>query len=389
MIDFKKELNSEQLDVVENGDGYCLVLAGAGSGKTRTIIYRTAYLMEQGIKPENILLVTFTNKAAREMTTRAAALQFGQGDFKLPWAGTFHHIAYRILRKYAALLGYQNNFTILDSEDSLDLLKLCLKQEGIDRTQKRFPSPAAIHSSISYARNAEISLAEVLAMKNEQWLSLSDTLTGVAEQYAKRKREANTMDFDDLLVNLYLLLLNNESIRKRMGENFQYVLVDEYQDTNKIQASLVNLISSFHHNLLVVGDDAQSIYSFRAADIQNILNFPKEHSGTKIFKLETNYRSSDDILQLANQVITNNKNQFIKELKSVRGAFTPPELKSFADQREEAEFITQEILTLCDEGVELSEIAVLFRAAHHSQFLEMELAKHGIAYDYRGGTRFF
>lgn len=387
MIDFKKELNDEQYRVVTEGDGHCLVLAGAGSGKTRAITYRVAYLIEQGVQPEQILLVTFTNKAAREMVERVKHLT--DGEVKLPWSGTFHHICYRVLRQYAPLMGYRSNFTILDTEDSRDLIKLSLKQEGIDRTQKRFPSAAVIQSLISYSRNAGTSMEEVLDEKHPQWLDVAEVINRIASDYARRKLEANAMDFDDLLVNTYLLLFKSEPVRLKFSEQFKYVLVDEYQDTNKIQASLIKLFASMHHNLLVVGDDAQSIYSFRAADIQNILDFTYNFSDAKIFKLETNYRSTPEILTLANEIISNNEKQYKKELKSHREPHVKPELHAFADGQEEAEFIAERILELRDEGVPLKEMAVLFRASHHSQVLEMELTKRDIPYDYRGGVRFF
>lgn len=397
MINFQKELNSEQLKVVEQGEGPCLVLAGAGSGKTRTITYRVAYLLEQGVKPENILLVTFTNKAAKEMIERVKKI-IGN-DLKLPWSGTFHHIGYRILKKYAEVLGYKNNFSVLDADDSLELIKLCLKAEGIDRKEKRFPSAKVLQTIISFARNAEMSLEEVLELKYENFLAISDILVRLAEDYHKRKQEANVMDFDDLLVNLYLLFLKNPVIKNKYAEQFQYILVDEYQDTNKIQASIIELLATKHKNLLVVGDDAQSIYSFRAADINNILEFSTlgeftlnrkgKYPNAKIFKLETNYRSTPNILNVANCVIANNRKQYEKKLKSVVKEFAKPEIYSFADQAEEADFIVNQIFELQAEGVNLNNIAILFRAAYQSQALEMELTKQGINYDYRGGIRFF
>ncbi|PIZ95343.1 MAG: ATP-dependent DNA helicase [Candidatus Magasanikbacteria bacterium CG_4_10_14_0_2_um_filter_33_14] len=387
MPNFAEELNQEQLEVIHNGDGPCLVLAGAGSGKTRTITYRVAYLLEHGVEPDQILLLTFTNKAAKEMTERVS--QLTGGKIKMPWSGTFHRVAYKLLRQYAPLLGYKNNFSILDSEDSRDMLKICIKQEGVDRKERRFPSPNVIQSIISYSRNAKITVKDVLEQKYPNWVDLDEVLGRIAQEYSKRKLNANVMDFDDLLVNLFLLLYKNEHIRKKYSEKFRYVLVDEYQDTNKIQASVIELFASHHKNILVVGDDAQSIYSFRAADIQNILDFEKHYPDAKIYKLETNYRSTPEILSVANEVIANNKNQYKKELRSVIAAFTKPEVHAFSESSEEAEFIAERILELREEGVELNKIAVLFRAAFHSQALEMELAKRDIPYDYRGGTRFF
>jgi DNA helicase II / ATP-dependent DNA helicase PcrA len=387
MFDISRELNEEQSKVVLSGDGYCLVLAGAGSGKTRTITYRVAHLLEQGVAPEQILLVTFTNKAAREMTERIG-LVTGR-DKALPWAGTFHHICYRLLRQYAPLIGYKNNFTILDSEDSNDMMKLCVKQEGIDRTEKRFPSPQVISSIVSYARNAQTTIHDVLESQHERFLDVEETIVRIAEDYRIRKQQANAMDFDDLLINTFLLLQKEPSVREKLADQFKYVLVDEYQDTNKIQSDIVSQLSSVHHNLLVVGDDAQSIYSFRAARIENILDFEKIHANAKVFRLEVNYRSTPEILDLANNSIAHNTEQYKKELRSIQRSHARPELHAFVDEVAEGNFIAKRILELREEGVELQEIAVLFRAAFHSRALEVELAKRNIPYEYRGGVRFF
>ncbi len=398
MIDFLSELNHEQYSVVELGDGPCLVLAGAGSGKTRTITYRVAYLLEKGVKPENILLVTFTNKAASEMKERVRKLM-GRGEVSSPtgaetaplrWSGTFHHIAYRILRIYAPLLGYNNNFSVLDSDDSESILKLCVK-DAKKSDGKKFPSASVAAAIISYSRNAEQSLERVVEERFYQWSAVLPELEVIAGLYSQRKKEANAMDFDDLLVNL-TLLLNDEKVRAKYATQFQYVLVDEYQDTNRIQASIIKKFSSVHKNILVVGDDAQSIYSFRAADIGNILNFTHEYHGAKIFKLETNYRSTKPILDVANCVIKNNREQYKKNLHPyiVDGdTAVQPELWPNLDQQSEATFIRKQIQKHLAEGVPASEIAVLFRASHHSQMLEVELVQAGIDYDYRGGVRFF
>lgn len=388
MIDVKKELNEEQRNVVLNGDGPCLVLAGAGSGKTRTIAYRVAHLLEQGVQPEAILLVTFTNKAAKEMNDRIHVLT--QRSEKLPWSGTFHHIAVRILRQYAQQVGFLNNFTILDSDDAADLLKLCLKQEGIERGgQKRFPSANTVLGIMSFARNAGRTIADVMDERYPQWVTLTDTIEGIAESYEKRKIATNCVDFDDLLTLLYRLLSTKKSIADRFAGLWRYILVDEYQDTNWIQGQILNLLAKAHNNILVVGDDAQSIYAFRAATIDNILSFEKQYEGTKVFRLETNYRSTPEILSVANDVILKNRRQYDKELKSVLPGSHRPWVQTFADDRDEARFIVRELLQLHGEGARMSDMAVLFRASHHSQALEMELARQGIRYDYRGGLRFF
>ncbi len=394
MLDYSKELNQEQLAVVLMGDGPCLVLAGAGSGKTRVITYRVAYLLEQGISPENILLLTFTNRASDEMMERVKHLTLpsprGGEDknagFRLPWAGTFHSVAFKILRMYGVMLGYKQNFSILDSDDSESILKMCVKEYKSD--EKKFPSARVLQNIISYARNAEMTLDQVLAEKYSSWIVLEDKIKNIAERYAQKKKESNVMDFDDLLVN-FLLLLNNPEARQKYAERFKYILVDEYQDTNKLQASIIDKLASVHRNILVVGDDAQSIYSFRAAEIENILRFEEKYPDAKVFRLETNYRSTSEILDLANNVIANNVNQYKKTLKTLKSTGVLPELQPKMDQFSEATFVADKIKKSIDDGVAPHELAVLFRASHHSQLLEMELVKRGIAYDYRGGLRFF
>lgn len=380
-------LNPQQLDAVLHGDGPCLVLAGAGSGKTKTITHRVAHLLAQGVEPESILLVTFTNKAAREMVERVKVLT--EGTVVLPWAGTFHHIAYRLLKRHAAALDFPSSFTILDSADSLDIFKQCLKAEGYDRSSKRFPSPAVVQSLVSYSRNAEETIAEVLDLKYPSWVDLVESIERIAEMYANKKREANTMDFDDLLVFLARLLNTAPQIHARYAEQFHHILVDEYQDTNRIQASMVNRLATRHRNLLVVGDDAQSIYSFRAAEIRNILDFKTIYPDAKMFRLETNYRSTPEILDVANAVILQNRLQHQKILKSVQPSAVRPEVHGFDSEPEEAEWIADRIEELMHDGTPADEIAVLFRAAFHSQALEVELVKRRIPYDYRGGVRFF
>ncbi len=280
-IDYAKELNQEQLDVVLHGDGPCLVLAGAGSGKTRTITYRVAYLLEQGVDPASILLLTFTNKAAREMLDRVERL-LGASAHGI-WGGTFHSVANRLLRTYASRLGFTAGFTILDMDDARDLVKACMKDMHIDPKERRFPSAAVCQDVISFSRSVMGSILQTLEVKHPNFAPLEPQLVELARRYEERKRLSNAMDFDDLLVNLLALLedappLASGGVGGGISSQFKYVLVDEYQDTNAMQARLVNRFASAHGGVLVVGDDAQSIYAFRGADVQNILAFPDEYA---------------------------------------------------------------------------------------------------------------
>lgn len=386
-IDYAKELNASQLEVAMKAEGPCLVLAGAGSGKTRTLIYRVAYLIEKGIRPEEILLVTFTNKAAHEMRSRVEALL--QTKSKGLWCGTFHHIGNRVLRMYADRIGLAPTFGILDAEDSRDLVKACVKSLDIKIGDSRFPKPGVVHAIMSFSVNAKKSVRDVVFQRYPYFSQFADDFEKIKRLYDEKKRKTSNLDFDDLLSRWTELLQTSTETRERLTRQFRYVLVDEYQDTNRIQQELVTLLSSHHKNLLVVGDDAQSIYSFRAADIKNILDFPEQHENAQIFKLETNYRSTTSILSLANHSIKHNVHQFPKELKSVHGAGTTPQFVKVRDGRQEAAFVAQRIIEQNQSGIEYDEIAVLFRARYQAAELELELAKRGIPYVIRGGIRFF
>lgn len=385
-IEYARELNQDQLDVVLHADGPCLVLAGAGSGKTRTLTYRVAYLLERGVDPSSILLLTFTNKAAKEMLARVAALIGGEA--RGIWGGTFHAIANRLLRSFAAPLGYQPNFSILDQEDSRDLVKAVMKDLAIDPKARRFPSASVTHDVISFSRNAEHTFEETLEFKYPHFRSFAPDLEEIARQYQVRKREANAMDFDDLL-SQFARLLEDRQIGSRISEPFQFILVDEYQDTNALQARIVSAIGAAHRNVLVVGDDAQSIYAFRGADVKNILSFPKQWPDAKIFKLLTNYRSTPQILDLANESLSHNVEQFEKELAGMAPNGEKPKLVACASAAEEARYIADQMLALRQEGVALRNMAVLFRSSAHSQALEFELVKRDIPYEYHGGQKFF
>ncbi len=386
-IDYKAELNDEQRAVVFEGDGPTLVLAGAGSGKTRTITYRVAYLIENGVSPENILLVTFTNKSAKQMLERVEIL-LGCYPVGL-WGGTFHSIANRILHRYARELGFSPNFTILDSEDSRSMIKVCIRELQIDTSARRFPSPAKLQAMMSYARNSTDSIRKVIEERYANFFDLIATIERIAELYEHHKRQSDAMDFDDLLVKLRDALFASPVFRDRLSQQFQYVLVDEYQDTNVVQAQIVRELSRVHNNVVVVGDDAQSIYSFRAAQIRNILDFPLIFPGAQTFRLVVNYRSTPEILQIANASIRNNVDQFEKNLTAVRPSDELPSVVASSNANQEAQYIAQQILELREEGMRMDEMAVLFRAAFHSQALEFELMKRDIPYEYRGGMKFF
>lgn len=387
MINYAQELNDEQYAVVANGDGHCLVLAGAGSGKTRVITYRVAYLLERGVPQENILLLTFTNKAAKEMMERATKLL--QYPLDGIWGGTFHSLAVRILRMYGTQLGYQSNFTILDADDAEGLISLAMRDEGVDLKSKVYPKASLLNFIISFARNSRIEIEEAIRIKFSNFERISDTLSRVAARYEQKKLESNVMDFDDLLVNWLRILEEHEDIAFTLSNQFHYILVDEFQDTNTIQATIIKHMGVVHKNVLAVGDDAQSIYSFRAANIRNILDFEKDFEKARVFKLQMNYRSVPEILQLANSVISKNKEQHKKELKAAREPYLKPQVVTLASTFEEASLIGEEIQRLHNMGVAYGSMAVLFRAAHHSQQVEVELMRRAIPYDYRGGLRFF
>jgi DNA helicase-2/ATP-dependent DNA helicase PcrA len=373
--------------VVTQAEGACLVLAGAGSGKTRTLIYRVAYLLEKGIHPEEILLVTFTNKAANEMRHRVELLL--KTKAKGLWCGTFHHIGNRILRMHSPVIGFSNDFGILDEEDSRDLLKTCLKSVESHAMGVRFPKPSVVKSILSFSVNAQKKVSETVQRQYPYLTPFVTAFERVQTIYLEKKKQTNHLDYDDLLLRWMELLQTSEEVRGKLSQRFRYCLVDEYQDTNRLQHTIIRLLSGHHRNVLVVGDDAQSIYSFRAADVKNILDFPEDYPEAKIFKLETNYRSTVSILDLANHSIEHNVRQFPKKLKSIREEGFKPQLVRVRDGRQEAAFVAQRILETEEAGIDFSEIAVLFRAHYLAAELELELAKRGVDYIVRGGIRFF
>jgi len=387
MINYEEELNSEQYRVVMEKGGPLLVLAGAGSGKTRTLTYRVARLLESGVQPDRILLATFTNKAARSMLNRVEDIINSYAGKIL--GGTFHHIAHILLRSHAFRLGYKSNFYIIDSEDSRQLLAACMTELKINPKTDQFPQSNIIAEIISLAANTQNELEFILQTKYPFFLQFADKIDQIAGLYRKKKKERSLMDFDDLLYNFHRLLADYSEIMKIFSRRFEHVLVDEYQDTNIIQADIVDYLASIHRNLMVVGDDSQSIYSFRGASFNNIINFPKRYPDCKIFKLETNYRSTPEILHLANLSIINNENQFPKELRAVRNSGMRPVIVSAQNTFKQADFVAQRINELIRSGVPMREIAVLYRAHYHSMELQMELVRRGIQFDIRSGIRFF
>ena len=386
-IDYAQELNTQQYEAVTAEPGPSLVLAGAGAGKTRTLTYRVAWLIENGIPADRILLLTFTNKSAREMMERVGDL-LGGSVVDL-WGGTFHSIGVRILRLHADRLGYRRDFTIADREDAKDLLNACITDAGIDVKAVRFPKAEALSDLFSMQVNTGQTLEEVTGGLEGPFAGVMDSIRLVQRKYAERKRQAGLMDFDDLLVLWLRLLQDFPDIAETYQRRFQFVLVDEYQDTNVLQATLLDCLTLRHRNLMAVGDDAQSIYSWRGANFANILKFPERHAGAQVFKIETNYRSTPEILALANAAIAANLRQFPKALQAHRSSGQKPALIVSTDAREQAAFIAQRALELRDEGIPLNEICVLYRSHFHALELQMELTRRDIPFVITSGIRFF
>jgi len=386
-VDYAAELNPEQFAVVMHPAGPMLVLAGAGSGKTRTVVYRVARLLEDGVEPGAVMLLTFTNRAAREMLSRVGAL-LGQ-DAGRVMGGTFHSVGNRLLRRFGERLGYPGNYGILDREDSQDLMGAALADVVPSTPGRRLPGAAVLLEVYSFVINTGRSLEEVVAKRFPQFSGDLDTMQAVFRRYLERKRGAQVMDYDDLLLNWLLLLRRHDDVRRQLAARFRHVLVDEYQDTNKLQADIIDLMLGGERNLMVVGDDAQSIYAFRGAEYANILSFPDRYADCSTFRLETNYRSLPPILALANASIVHNPHQFPKQLRPVRSGGEPPVVCAAPSPESQAAFVAQQILEFLDAGVPLAEIAVLYRNHAHSLELEVELARRNIPYEVRSGLRFF
>jgi DNA helicase-2/ATP-dependent DNA helicase PcrA len=385
-IRYSDELNPSQLAAVEQVEGPVLVVAGAGTGKTRTLIYRLSRMIELGIRADSILLLTFTRKASQEMLRRAAILVGPMAE--QIQGGTFHSFANATLRRYGSMLGYQNSFTILDQGDSEDVINLLRGRMGIETGRRRFPRKETIASIISSSINRMTPLETIVDEEYPQYRNDVEELERIARAYQDYKRQHNLMDYDDLLVNLILLLDRFPDVRSRLGDQHRYIMVDEYQDTNKIQHEIVRLLGERHRNVMVVGDDSQSIYSFRGANFRNIMDFPKTFSGTTIITLEENYRSTQPILDFANEILRHSVEKYEKNLFTRRVGGEPPVIISAVNEQLQSQFVVQRILELREEGVELSDIAVLFRSSYLSYDLEIELNKANVPYVKMGGFRF-
>ncbi len=385
-IDYAGELNPAQLAAVQNIQGPQLVIAGAGSGKTRTLVYRVAYLVERGIPPEQILLLTFTRKSAQEMMRRAAHIL--DDRCRAIKGGTFHSFANIILRRHAPTLGFESSFSIVDRGDAADILNIVRSDSGYASKDKRFPKKNTILNIISKATNTGSSIHDVLEKDYPQFLREEDKILSLAEHYAKYKASRSMMDYDDLLVFLRKLLSEHPKICRAVSKEHQYVMIDEFQDTNYLQADIANLLVSEHGNIMVVGDDSQSIYSFRGAVFQNIMEFPTRYENCTITRLEQNYRSTQPILEFTNGLIASAAERHEKTLFSdIESEQKPVFLRTntFEDQ---AEFIAQRVLELREEGVALDDIAILFRSGWHSNELEIELAGRDIPFVKFGGMKF-
>lgn len=387
-IDYRAELNDEQFAAVTSAPGAALVIAGAGSGKTRTLTYRVAWLLDQGVDPRSILLLTFTNKASREMLERVREL--APHDLSPLWGGTFHSIGNRILRRHAEEIGLTRSFSILDRDDQKSLLSNIVAGLNIDTSQKRFPKPDVLAGIFGMAANTGTPLEEVVVTRYAHQLDWAEEIAEVHKLYGERKLAANSVDFDDLLVLTLGLLRDREDLRKLYRKRFRHILVDEYQDTNAVQSEWIDLLGGDGVSVMAVGDDAQSIYSWRGADMANILNFPERYPGCAVHKIETNYRSVPEILDLSNAAIRVNRARFDKDLRSSRELKgVKPALVALEDPATQARFVCQRIEELRDEGVGLDEIAVVYRAHFQSLDVQLGLTSGKIPFAITSGLRFF
>jgi len=384
-IDYEAALNAAQLEVVFSLDGPLLVIAGAGSGKTQTLVYRVARLIEQGIHPSHILLLTFTRRAAQEMLQRVGLLVGGQSDQVR--GGTFHSVGNILLRRYGQSIGLDSSFTIMDRSDAEDAIQLLRSECGLHEKGRRVPRKNTIAEMFSKTVNTLRPLDDVIFGDYAHFVELIDDLQQLQRAYKNYKAKHSLADFDDLLVKLDELLDSDAALQEEVSRSFRYMLVDEYQDTNFLQARILQKLASAHHNIMAVGDEAQSIYSFRGATFRNIMDFPNQFPGTRVIKLEENYRSTQPILNLANEVIRGAEESYDKRLFSRRVEGAMPVLIRAEDENTQSRFVAQRILELREEGTALNDIAVLVRSSYQAFDLEIELGKRGIPFMKRGGMR--
>jgi DNA helicase-2/ATP-dependent DNA helicase PcrA len=384
-VDYERELNEAQFKAVTTTEGPLLIVAGAGTGKTRTLVYRVARLVEIGAKPESVLLLTFTRRAAASMLTRAAAL--ADARCQRVSGGTFHSLGHSVLRKFADQISLQRNFTVLDQSDTEDLLDLLRRQIRLGK-ERHFPRKRTIAAMFSMMVNKVQTLKQVLNQEYPQFVDERRNLELLFKSFEEFKRARHMLTYDDLLVRLREALEENPSMRKQLSDQYRYIMVDEYQDTNKLQAQIVKLMTASHDNVAVVGDEFQSIYSFRGASHRNMLEFPKLFPKAQIIKLEENFRSTQPILDVANAIIADVKESYKKRLFSRIDGGQPPVVVSARDENEQSRFVAQRIDELREQGVPLSDIAVLFRSSSHSFDLEIELGKQNIPFRKFGGIRF-
>ena len=385
MTDFAKVLNPEQCAAATASDGPMLVLAAAGTGKTRTLVHRVAYLVEQGVPPERILLLTFTNRAAREMLERAETLVPGMGGV---WSGTFHHVCARFLRQYGSSLGYKPGFAILDEDDQKKIMGQCIKEHV--KQVKDFPKKEFLLKLVSDAANGQRSLEKVVQGYQTKTALDAPLVLAVCRAYGEKKRELGAMDFDDLLVNGLRLLTENDRVREFLQEHFLHVLVDEYQDTNTIQSQFTDILAAKHRNIMVVGDDFQCIYTWRGAQFENIMNFPSRWNGCRIVKLERNYRSMAPILDVANCVMKDVQHQFEKTLRPFRTGTAPkPRLYHVYDGRAQAEAILRLVNTMRQNGIAYRDVAILYRSHYTSIDIQMALTRNRVPFRITSGVGVF
>ena len=384
-LDYAEALNPQQLAAATAGPGPALVIAGAGSGKTRTLVYRVAYLIDSGVDPDRILLLTFTRKSAEEMLKRVGLL-IGRGSERVA-GGTFHSVANMLLRRYGRTLGLDPGFTILDRGDAEDLIGLLRNQLGLSEKDKRFPRKATIADIFSKCENTLQSLDDIIVADFPHFSEHLEALRELKGAYENSKRQRQLLDYDDLLTRLRDLLDTDEVSRRAISERYRYILVDEYQDTNRLQADLIRKLASTHENVMVVGDDSQSIYAFRGATFRNIIEFPGLFPGTAIYKLEENYRSTQPVLNVANEIISGAVEKYDKHLFTSKVDGPLPALVEAGGEHAQSRFIAQKILELREEGILLGVIAILFRSSFHSFDLELELSRRNLPFVKRGGVK--